>query len=49
MIPWKPKIWRVNGVWFCSYYRNSPSTAATGDTPRNAYVAWKWRQVQHLR
>ena len=27
MIPWKPKIWRVKGVWFCSYYRNHAAAA----------------------
>ena len=46
MTHWKPKIWRVNGLWLCSYYRNSPSTAAAGRTPTKAYNSWKWKEHQ---
>ena len=46
MSTWKPKVWRVNGLWLCSYYRNSPSTAAAGRTPIKAYESWKWKEYQ---
>lgn len=43
MTPWKPKIWRAKGVWFCSYYRNHTAFSAIGNTPSEAYESWKWR------
>lgn len=40
---WKPKIWKSEGLWYCSYYRNSSVGAYHGLTLSQAYAAWKWR------
>lgn len=43
MSAWKPKIWKSEELWYCSYYRRTWAGAYYGLTPSQAYDSWKWR------
>jgi hypothetical protein len=39
----KPRIWRMQGCWWCALYVGDAETpAGYGATPLEAFAAWLW-------
>ncbi len=44
----KPKIWRKDGWWHCSYYPKASIETARGKTPYLAWYVWKYRGLSNV-
>ena len=41
----KPRIWRRDGWWYCSYYQRTRIETYRGKTPYLAWYSWKYKGV----